>query len=64
MFIILVSDQSFTTLVTVVKEQSKPGMPVMSDCWNSYKYLNEERYKHLAINHKMNFVDTDNGAHT
>ena len=36
----------------------------MSDLWRVYNCLNEEGYDHLTVNHSLNFVDPDSGAHT
>ena len=41
-----------------------PGTTVISDCWKAYDCLSEEGYHHLSVNHSLNFVDPDTGAHT
>ncbi|EZA61656.1 hypothetical protein X777_11254 [Ooceraea biroi] len=64
LFIEPVPDQSADTLLTAIKKWIKPGTTIISDCWKSYKCLANEDYIHLTINHKMNFVDPDSGAHT
>ncbi|XP_076620040.1 uncharacterized protein LOC143341192 [Colletes latitarsis] len=40
------------------------GTTIISDCWKAYDCLNHKGYKHLTVNHKMNFVDPNSGAHT
>ena len=36
----------------------------MSDMWKAYDYLQDEGYNHLTVNHSLNFIDPDMGAHT
>ena len=36
----------------------------MSDLWRSYDCLQDEGYKRLTVNHNLNIVDPDTGAHT
>lgn len=63
MFLIPVPDRTSETLLTIIKEYVLPGT-IMTDCWPSYSTLSENDYQHLSVNHQINFVDPDSGAHT
>ena len=59
-----VEDRKAETLISIIKEHIKPGTTIISDCWKAYNRLEEEGFKHLTVNHSLNFVDPDTGAHT
>ncbi|CAH2100831.1 unnamed protein product [Euphydryas editha] len=63
-FLEKVDDQSASTLLEIINRRIKPGTTIMSHCWKSYDCLAMEGYKHLIVNHSMNFVDADTGAYT
>jgi len=65
-FLVEVPDRSAATLIKIIKERIKPGTTIMSDCWKAYntKVLEEAGFNHLKVNHSMNFVELDTGAHT
>lgn len=64
-FIYAVPDRTAATLLKVIKECIRPGTTIISDCWKAYDGLaNEPDYIHLKVNHSLNFVDPDSGAHT
>ena len=52
------------TLLPIIRAHILPGTCVMSDMWKAYDCLKDEGYTHLTVNHSLNFVDPDTGAHT
>ena len=52
------------TLLTIIRAHILPGTCMMSDIWKAYDCLKDEGYTHLTVNHSINFVDPDTGAHT
>ena len=59
-----VEDRTAQTLISIIKENINPGTTIISDCWKAYNSLSEEGFKHLTVNHSVNFVDPESGAHT
>jgi transposase-like protein len=52
------------TLTKVILKWIKPGTTIISDCWKAYSKIGEFPYTHLTVNHSLNFVDPETGAHT
>lgn len=59
-----VADRTANTLVSIINENILPGTTIISDCWKAYSSLNSEGFTHLTVNHSVNFVDPETGAHT
>ncbi len=63
-FMVEVSDRSAATLVPIILEFIKPGTTVISDEWRAYSRINMLNMSHDTVNHSVNFVDPQSGAHT
>ncbi|XP_035231364.1 uncharacterized protein LOC118203209 [Stegodyphus dumicola] len=64
--LVAVHERSQETLIALIKQWIEPGTTIISDCWKGYNHdvLTKERFKHLTVNHSLNFVDPSTGAHT
>lgn len=63
-FMRVVPDRGAQTLLSVIKDWVLPGTTIISDCWRAYDCLEDEGYVHLKVNHSLNFLDPQTGAHT
>ncbi|CAC5396874.1 unnamed protein product [Mytilus coruscus] len=59
-----VENRTKETLLKLIKDNIKPGTTIISDCWKAYDFLGSEGFEHLKVNHSVNFVDPETGAHT
>ena len=62
--LITFEDRTVDTLVKLVKQHIKPGTTIISDCGRAYSSLNSEDLTHFTVNHSVNFIYSDFGAHT
>jgi hypothetical protein len=51
-------------LLPIIQKWIRAGTTIISDCWRAYDVLSDVGYQHLRVNHSLNFVDPDSGAHT
>lgn len=63
-FIVQVKDRTADELCSVIRNWILPGTTIISDMWRSYRDLSNQGFEHLTVNHSINFVDPDTGAHT
>ena len=63
-FLVPVAQRNKDTLLPIIRAHMLPGTHVMSGMWKAYDCLKDEGYGHLTVNHSLNFVDPDTGAHT
>ncbi|XP_029657075.1 uncharacterized protein LOC115231130, partial [Octopus sinensis] len=55
--LVAVEDRTADTLLQIIRERILPGTTIISDLWRSYNTLNQLGYRHLTVNHSINFVD-------
>ena len=48
----------------IIKENINLRTTIISDCWRDYNSLSKEGFKHLTVNHLVNFIDPESGLHT
>lgn len=63
-FIVQVPDRTANTLLEIIRQWISPGTTIISDKWRSYRDLDNQGFTHFTVNHSVNFVDPDTGAHT
>ncbi|PIO74605.1 hypothetical protein TELCIR_03383 [Teladorsagia circumcincta] len=65
-FMVLVRRRDAVTLTNIILKFIRPGTTIMSDSWRAYSQLSRlpAGYRHLTVNHMVNFVDPRTGAHT
>lgn len=51
-------------LLKVLRKYVLPGTTIVSDCFKSYDCLKDEGFRHLTVNHKIQFKNPDTGART
>jgi len=62
-FLVPVHDRSADKLTKIICAWIEPGTMVISEGWAAYSHLNSHGYNHDTINHSIQFVYPDNGAH-
>lgn len=64
-YLTVVPNRSSKTLIPIITSVIKPGSVIISDEWKAYSGLSKkEEFKHLTVNHKLNFVNPVNSANT
>ena len=61
---IQVPDRSAATLLPIIQVSIRPGTTVISYSWRAYGGVAALGYNHLTVDHSMNLVDPQTGAHT
>jgi transposase-like protein len=63
-FLVPVKDRTADTLMAVIRDWIEPDTTVISDSWGAYRGLGSQGYKHRTVDHSIQFVDPQTGAHT
>ena len=66
-FMYAVPDRSAGTLIPIIQASIRPGTNINSDMWRAYGGIAAMQgmgFNHLTVNHTLNFVDPQTGAHT
>ncbi|PIO71084.1 hypothetical protein TELCIR_07028 [Teladorsagia circumcincta] len=65
-FMVLVGRRDAATLTNIILKFIRPGTTIMSDSRRAYSQLSRlpAGYRHLTVDHMVNFVDPHTGAHT
>lgn len=61
----VVPDRSAETLLPIIRRVCRPGTIIHSDKWAAYRQITSRLdFEHRTVNHTVNFVAPDTGAHT
>ena len=52
------------TLIPLIQKHIAPGTTIYTDGWGAYCNLEKYGYKHMTVNHSLNFKNPDTGVHT
>lgn len=65
-YIKIVRRRDAATLLPVIFRHVRPGSTINSDEWRAYRRITllPGFFRHLMVNHRVNFVDPVTGAHT
>ena len=64
-YIEAVEKRDAATLLPIIQKIVRPGSIVVSDEWAAYRKIQSElQLEHRTVNHSLNFVNPENGAHT
>lgn len=63
-FVRIVHSRDAETLLPILQDNILPGTTVYSDEWAAYQALGDIGFEHLTVNHSIEFVNDETGAHT
>ncbi|KFD67266.1 hypothetical protein M514_05074 [Trichuris suis] len=56
-FVVLVNNRSTATLLPIILRHVQPGTTIVTDEWRAYRCLAQDEFKHVCVNHSLNFVE-------
>lgn len=65
-FITLVRARDANTLLRIIAKRIRPFTTIHSDSWRAYNNISllPSMFRHLQVNHQLNFVNPQTGCHT
>jgi IS1 family transposase len=63
-FFVVTKQRDAETIKRIVRRHVKRRSVIYTDCWRGYHQLRTLNVRHVKINHGINFVDQQTGAHT
>ncbi|KFD54055.1 hypothetical protein M513_05074 [Trichuris suis] len=63
-FVVLVNNRSTATLLPIILRHVQPGTTIVTDEWRAYRCLAQDEFKHVCVNHSLNFVEPSSKART
>lgn len=62
----IVKARDDATLLHIIYRRTKPKTIIYSDLWSAYSNISKigKSFKHLSVNHSLNFKDPETGVHS
>lgn len=65
LYVQVIPNRTIETLHPIIQDRVRPGSIIHSDEWRAYTSIAERlNFAHETLNHKRNFINPHNNAHT